>query len=350
MAEEISLNFYKVDQCGHFQRGNDLPLFGDLSSTLDNVYEWINSDGPAIGSTKTFIFDEESSFLPVYCYDIKKNTDSDYLLITWNETETAEGAFASIRANQQAGSAQVITTSFPNNSIPGHPSYFWFIPERNLFATIRFGGRLSGNPGMNKFMQGFLERFSQWVQVEDGEERSLDTEILGYAENDEGELLHHVKARFKTSLVRKQGEIEYIRQNRERIRKIIRKDEYTSNVEVKRSLFQAIFNHLGITDYTDQNQNTARFKYELNITPSRNDLEQIITNWQTRHDESWDDVGFEFEGEAGVKWLGSSLVKNTFEVNVRWNETRSVVNPNSLLRALAEKKVELLQLIDEDRN
>lgn len=350
MADEVSINFYRVDECGFYHRGDETPMFGNLQDVLEDLHNWISEDAPTIRNTQTFVFDDESSYLPVYCYDIKKNNSNEYLLVTWNETETAEGAFASIRANQQAGNAQVFTTSVPNNSIPGHPSYFWFIPEKNIFATIKFGGRLTGNPGMNRFMLGFLERFSQWVHVEDGEERSLDTEVLGYAENEDSELDETARARFKTSLVRKQGEIEYIRQNQERIRKVVRKDEYVTTVEVKRSLFRAMFDHLGITNYSEENQSTARFKYELNINPSEVELEQIISNWQTRHEENWDDVGFEFDGESGTKWLGSSIVKDTFEVNVRWNNNRSVANPTSLLRILNEKRDELLQLINEDSN
>ena len=47
-----------------------------------------------------------------------------------------------------------------------------------------------------------------------------------------------------------------------------------TTVEVKRSLFRYMFDHLGITNYSEENQSTARFKYELNINPSEVELEQ----------------------------------------------------------------------------
>ena len=79
---------------------------------------------------------------------------------------------------------------------------------------------------MNQFLTGYLERFSKWVVVADDGAEGLTCNISGYCDGDGEEAIDDVQPLFLSRPVRRQGEIDFIRENRHKIRKILRVDEY----------------------------------------------------------------------------------------------------------------------------
>ncbi len=349
MADLASLSIHKIDECGYFERGENTPEFGNIIEILEDLDEWVHEPGMTPKQTQTFNVDEESTYLPVYVFDIlKSNVGNDYLLITWNENETAEGSFASLEADEEIGQAQVRSTEIPEDVIPGYPSYFWFLPSLGYYASIRFGGRVNGNPGMKRYMKAFMERYSRFVDsVDEQDERTLDSEILGYSGYDEDEP-RNLYAKFETSRHKKDGEIAYIKNNRSKIRKIVRKIGIEQTAPVKRSLLQSFFKNLGIGEFDTRRLYDANVKYELNYKPTEAELNKMIKEWRSAHGETWDDIGFSFEGEsATTRWFASAQVNKELNLNLRWNDDHTVVQIDSLLNSLRQNRQEIEQLIKE---
>ena len=198
---------------------------------------------------------------------------------------------------------------------------------------------------MVQYLNGYLERFSPWVELDGDSENLFDLEIEGYGEGEEIDSM--LKPRFQSTPVRLRGEIDYIRKNRERIRKIIRRDDYDGGVQRNPSLLRRMLKGFGLAEDMDLLEDT-RYQYELNLSPSRGELDRIIDYWNrktTSEDASrWDDVGFAFTSESNVRWLSQSTPKETLEVNVRIRD-EVLMDGKSLMKALQEHRDSVLNRI-----
>lgn len=341
MNRNARINFYQVEKCGYFGRGDDVSQFGDLTPTIQSLYDWISQDRPTIRETMTFNHTQGSDLLPVYCFDIQCSDDgSDYILTTWNETEIVDGQMASIRADEPTGEASVDVTVVNEGSIAGFPTYFWFVPDRNLLATICFeGNRLNGHRGMNAYLRGYLATAAPWVVVDD----SVDSrrQILGYRPQENAEITKHVFPFFQSRPVRIPGQVDYIKNNREQIIKVFRKAEYSLSEIQPNSILRNMLVGLGIRSALRPIRNT-RCTYSLKYCPTRVELDEIVGRWEDAIDTQWDDVGFQIKGVRGTKWLSHSVAKQEREFNITLcNEV--VVDAGTLLRAIVANRNALLR-------
>jgi hypothetical protein len=184
VAMRAKLMVYQVRQCGYFEFGANAATCCDLRKLLGDVHNWIHNVRPKIENTRTFDASNDGSYLPVYCFDVAQRENNDFLLTTWNETPSDDGTVGAIGRNERAGEADVHTANLPANSIVGYGTHFWFLPDRSRVVTVRFGSQpLNGHVGMNKYLQGYLERFSPHVRFDPAHEDAdtLVRPIIGYA-------------------------------------------------------------------------------------------------------------------------------------------------------------------------
>jgi len=315
---QANLTFYNVTDCGYYHRDSDLPAFGTLDGLLSDFLAWAKDGQKKLGDTCTYLPVETSGLLRTFCYDCMRDSyTGDVLLVTWNESSSHDGHVTHVREDDEVGSASVESTPLPPKSIPGHPTYFWFLPTKKAYATIRFESPLNGNEGMRKLLKEFAAKFSEHcVAGPNGGVGKI--EILGYRQDpaDTESTPLHLFPRFKSQLARKPGFTEYIVGSRARIRKIHRKNLVlqaarpdTDDSRTFADLFDRLEGGLPETG-----RNDVHVSYEIDVTPTETELMGIINAWtsRTRHDSrtKWEDVGFQLHGEgAKVHWLSSSLIK-----------------------------------------
>jgi len=350
MPEEAAIQFYKITRCGYYEDYSSEREFGDLGGTLSTLQEWTRRDKMQLRKTIIFEPEEGSNIRPTYCYDIQHNDDSEnYLITTWNQTPTSEGQYASVEADAPVGEAEVKLRDVPSGTIPGYATYFWFVPEDGILATVQFQHRIAnGKPGLEEYLKTFLARHHSEhvsrVQIGAGE-----TEVEGYQRRPGAEV-RDLNARFKTRTIRLPGPVDYIRSNRPGIYKVIRKSkldgETIANTPV--SNYQAFLSMLGINQ-GDRPADPVRSRYEVNFTPTEGQLKSIIKNWeQDGGDEAWDDVGFKMSGDSKIYWLSHSLGRFEEELEVdRVND--EIVSGESILSELDDMEDDLLgRLPDEE--
>ncbi len=345
MKKDVRINFYDVLRCGYYNRGGSEAVIGDCASALADLHRWITGDKPTIRETQSFTPAVDSEVLPVHCYNIYKPAKrNEFLLTTWNETETGDGVFASVYADQAAGNADVEAQDVPDGTIPGYPAYFWFIPERNIVATIRVDNRLNGHQGMNLYLRGFLERFSRWVVTEKRQPKSLTVDIAGYSLSGDSEILR-VRPDFKSAPVKKQGEIRYIRSHWKKIRKMIRTDEYKTGRSKSASFLRKALHAFGLSGDAQVPEDT-RYRCEMTYQPTKDELDEIIQHWENDHTSRWDDVGFMFSGDGEIKWLSRTTARDIMSLDIDYKND-VVIDEESLMAALAAQRDQLLGLLGE---
>lgn len=349
MNEQVKFSFYRVHECGYYSWGNDTPVFGSLQELLTDLQHW--SADKSIENTKLYEPQAGSDYLSTYLLDIKRSGE-DWLVTTWNEVPSTEAGVASVVRDSSVAAPSVVMNRIQDNSIPGYATYFWMLPSRGLFASVRFNKRTqTGQPPFRKFIEQALSLISSHVRYgEDGEDGFRN--VIGYAPVGEDMINPSPSPRFKTTLAHDVGNREYIRANANRVSKIIRKETLRLNHADERQWWQSALSRLGISNGTDyRRMDDVNVKYEL--PPAFFDLQNVeamIREWDDSEvvRSDWDDYGFTFKGNAGkVHWLSYSTLTASAELNVDW-DNNEVVNGESLLSVLTAGKAELLRQIREE--
>lgn len=339
-VEKAKITFYRASQCGYYPRGElDEAAFGNMQGMLADLANWCN--GKQLATTKTYEAAEGADFLPVYLMDITPGATS-WVVTMWNQTPATEGKVAAAIGTSNVGAPEVVMNDVPKDGIPGFATYFWFIPQQNVFASIRFQHLITGQKPMQLYMESFLQSFSKhvaWTDPEDG----ADIEIAGYIRQP-GVPPQDLNPRFRTQLFKKPGAHELLLNNAATIRKVLRKTTLELNRPEQLARWQQFLQWTTLRE-PQHRPDQVKVQYELPAEVSRDDVEAMIADWNAGHDRQWDDYGFKLKGAAQhIHWLSHSLARSEFDLDVERNSLE-VVNPGSLLKALTDHQAEILRLI-----
>ncbi|MET4163798.1 hypothetical protein ABIE61_003664 [Marinobacterium sp. MBR-111] len=340
--EEAKVTFYDVERCGLYEYGSDDSTLGELSTFLNQLKSWVQRDGKSLDETCTYAIEESEDVDRTFCYDLVNNgVTGDFVLTTWNETPSYEGKVAAVKAKSKVGDAKVEFTKIPKDSIPGYATYFWFIPSKGVFATIRFQHRLNGKKNLDKYFKEFISKFSDYVVLsEDGD---ADFNIIGYSDSDDDEPMN-LHSHFRTAIVRKPGQIKYILSQRSNIRKIVRHNRLSPKLEESQEFWQKALLNLGLKKQRKLNSE-VNFSYEFSYSPTEKELKEMVSEWEEGHDSKWDDIGFILKGEQVPRWLSNSLARDQFDLDVKRID-EEIVDAVSLLEKLTEKRDLILALLE----
>ena len=345
MTELAKINFYEIDRCGYYDPDNNVPRFCSLPALMPDVAAWVRHNNKPLSDTRTFSVPDNSDLLQVYCHNIRcSSTTQDYLVTTWNETPSIDGQTASVSAHEPVGHAKVYLNEVKANTIPGFPTYFWIIPSRNVLATIRFDHPQNGQAGLCLYLRSFLQKCSSHVQIDPAWDRIEEIRVMGYCEHP-GVQPQPLRPQFSTRLLRKPGAHRLIRQKRQQIRKVIRKNRIRTRDQNDVGLWQKMLRGIGMSA-PPVARNDVKVKWELEFTPTEEQLNQIIESWEKQHELQWDDVGFVMTGEPEPLWLSHIFVKMELQIDVR-RPNPAIIADDTLLSALQTNRSRLLDLVAE---
>lgn len=346
MKEESKVLFYQINRCGYYKRKKNLPQFGHISEVLKDLHVWVKRDSRPLVETCPFEIEESASTMRTFCFDIQEHSESgDFLVTTWNETPNTQGKVAAVEANKPVGSASVIFSDLKKGTVPGFATYFWFLPKKGVFATVRFHHALNGHQSLARYLREFIAKCSSFT-VRREDEDSGETRIIGYRKPPALDIFT-LSPQFYSSVFRKTGHLEFLKKNREKIRKIVRKNSLTFAIPEELQYWQKLLKFLGIRNPEPRDEE-IRVKQEIEIRPTENELQEIVENWEKEHESKWDDVGFTLSGDPNIQWLSHAFAKDVIELDVE-RQNEEVIEASSLLGALIVNREYLLTLLsDED--
>ena len=348
MAVRTKINFYKVDDCGFYT--NKQHQFTDLKKLLEDLDSFVNQNGYTLVQTKMFEpTGGEDPLLPVYCmYSKKINQHGDYMIVTWNEIPSNNGQVSSVKPSLKSGAVDVDFSKLPKNNIPGFAAYYWFVPSQNVFAILRFGSRVkNGHQGLKKYLSEYLKNESSF--------RDLDTSgdepvVVGYRPNKTAQSRADVEAKFSSSPWRKKVQFEKIKNEREKIFRIIRKGEVRLNDPITRGVWQKMLDVIVGGNSSDSADDllTRRYRFEMDRRLSEKELKKILEEWGDGDVSDSENVGFVFEKESEkIYWLSDALAKADIKLNlVRDND--EIVNYKSLEDEINIKRQDFLDRLQSD--
>lgn len=336
VTEQATLTFYKINKAGYYRMGSTNAEFGSVSETLEDLKAW--AEPKTLKETKTFEADEER--FPTYLVD-SRSSAGDWAVLLWNEVPSNGQRMPSLREDSMFGEEpNVIMNPIQEGSIPGYATYFWFIPERNIMATVKLHNKLTSQGSLQKYLQCFLKQSSRHVRAEVVEtpDGSHEVQITGYMDNvdDVNEETKRYYPRFSASLIKNPGRHEEIRQKANFIKKIERVIELDLAQPEQLGLWQKMLDFVQLGAHQEVGAST-KIKYIVSPDVTLADVNQMIDDWDEDTSEV-NDYGFIFQGEPNkTYWLSNSLSRTQFELRFE-RENDEIVNLQSLLDELSRKK------------
>ena len=337
---EAKIKFFDIKKCGYYLRGRDSAVVSDLDDTLQKLASWAR-DGREFVNTSTYQADPDNDLQNTYFCDWHKNElNGDSLLVLWNEVPNDNGVIYGMSPMEQPGSTAMLTTGFGNvPAIPGFPSYFWFVPEENVFASIKFGHSIQGKSHLDSYLNGFLANKSPYRVLDH------DDKVIGYSANGEPSTNSASTHSKFYAIGRKQEELETeLLTNIHKIRKIVKRESLEYTVEDDRRTLERVFS--GLLGNTPTFIQPRSISHELQFEPSVQQLQQIINNYaQLNTASSIRNVGFVYNNGKRIMLSGVS-VAFTAELNAR-REDNQIITPQALLSAITAQRQDLLRPLEQ---
>lgn len=347
MSEIVKCGFYNILECGYYQRGTNIHQFGSINEILHDLNQW--SHNKSIEETKLFNPAEGSELLPTYLLR-SVQAGGGWMLVTWNQIPSTESGVASVMGNSTVNDPSIVMNAIEPGSIPGYATYFWFLPEMNLFASIRLKKRTqTGQFQMKQYLESALSKISSYAHIEEPENPDDEYRVLGYAQP--GEEPQHLYPRFRTSVAKNKGNIEYILQHAGEIRKILCKETLQLNRPLDKGLWQSALGLMGLRQTREsERQDSVPMTYEFSPeTFGLQEVERLIETWEEKEAQGveWDDYGFFFTGQDNPHWLRHDILKTEVNLNVEWLDDE-LADPVVLLNELQAHKAQILRSIKRE--
>lgn len=337
MPIRAKIKGYTVTDCGYYKYGQpDQPDLADLRILADDLSEWAVSEHRPTRETKTF--EATNTRMPVYLLGLASVDRHSIVLGVWQESDTLGDRFGSLMGDSAVGAAQVETADIPAGGIPGFPAYYWINPGRNTLVSIRLNTRTDAHRGLNRYLQGYLEKFSQYVW------RDEDNHIVGYADS-EDDLATSRYPRFDSEPIRYLTNVAFIRENRTRIRKLLHHQILRVNLPRDHSTFRNTLRAMGLLE-PQRRDEELRYSAELEIRPTQAELQAVLQNYENINTSTWDDIGFVLEGEPRPYWLKARVRTSEVDLDVDFDE-HGMVNIPSLAESVSRMRARIYAAIQQ---
>ncbi len=338
---EAKIKFFDIKKCGFYKNRSSNLEFGGLNDSLEQLSMWAG-DGREFINTTTYESDTEIDLENTYFCNWKKNDlNGDSVLILWNEVKNDNGVIYGMEPLAKPGETSMLTTGFGSTpAIPGFPSYFWFIPEKQAVASIKFEHSASGKNNLEFYINGFLRNKSPYRV------KNSDGTVIGYSKDGkETDSSAEINPKFlSVGRIDKEVEIELIN-NSHLITKIIKKETLKYTVEDDRKSVENFFSKL-LKNTPVLNQ-TRSIWHELQFRPTVEQIKEIIRNFSNREKNTTvKNVGFVYSTGKRIM-LDGSRVSFPTKINVTRNEN-AIITPESLLTAITYQRGEFLRAFDEE--
>ena len=313
MAENARLRFFDIEKCGFYDRNDpSTSLFSGVPDTLQRLGVWA-SEQNTLEETVTFESDPDREIRRSFYVGIDHNRDSgDILLALWNEVPNDEGVVFGMSGSQQPGDTTMLETGFVDpNAIPGMISYFWFIPEFDKFASVKFSHSDHGKTQLDNYIQSYLVNFSDYRVTRPSNPHAA----YGYSATAQAtDGCEDIHPKFFARTTKNDSVRQQLVGNVSRIRSIIKEQEYSYSVPDDRDMLERFFDNLLNNPPLEVNGSKEVIS-KLNYRPSIAQIDEMISNYELR-DANLKRVGFKLSGESTPIYLDGINVIIDFEFEI----------------------------------
>lgn len=333
---EARIRFFSIEQFGYYIRGGQNAGFGGTNESLEALSSWAR-DGREVFNTTTYEEDHSKDVYQTFFVDWSRDERSgDSVLVLWNETHNDDGKVYGIEPNRVPGRVEMLEGGFGAGvAIPGFPSYFWFIPDRNVYATIVFKHSGQGKSNLERYISGFIRNHSPFAVLDD------ESSIIGYSSNGQKtEQSNNTYSKFHSKGLKNPDVQNELFANIEGINRFLRKETLTYSVAENRNIIERMMSRvLGEDGF---NQAVATFHQEISFHPTES---QILNALQCANSDGLEGGQIGFGLKDGRKiWIDGVTVSLEEDLNISRSENE-IVDARLLLNYMLHQRIRLLRYL-----
>ncbi|WP_345862857.1 hypothetical protein [Shewanella algae] len=316
------VTFFKYTQLGFYRFGDEdyhepLPMDDMLSS----LYNWFQD---RISLEDTLLWDDEtpgySRRKKVYLKAIEKDDETgEYILVLWRAVGSGDGVYG-IKADARLDDDTLYDANNAADGervIWGEASYYWFIPSRNLFASIRFPNSIADTLLLNNFFRDFMWLHSniraKHREVKEGKQGSYTTVTFPtQREGENGNLWFRINSKQYTKLTTR-ADLSAIARD---ITHFVKREVIAAREE-NRPDWTRLFGGLPFVS-GEVTKDTRKVEVNIEAKPTAEELRRIFDQYNDDYSgglDGWRNLGFKKEGVGGICWLNSFVVKSVLPID-----------------------------------
>ena len=161
--EQGLITFFDVKACGFYRVKNKetIHVEGSLSETINLIHSWVQ--GRDFDQTLPWSKRIHENRPKIYCKSsyIHEST-GDAVFVFWKQFGDDSGSLNGILAKSKVDDKEKDTHTVETNVrgqdvIYGQPMYYWYIPEHNLIASVKFPHSLADSEGVSHYIKKCID-------------------------------------------------------------------------------------------------------------------------------------------------------------------------------------------------
>lgn len=350
------LTFFDVTKCGFYRirraGTNESAVDGSLEDTISSVTEWLKPKD----FIETIPWDVEASKTRAkfYCKSSYKDEETgDALFVFWKQHSETDGRLNGIVANAKFGDSSSDSVKVDNQVdgqevVYGQPLYYWFIPEHNLIASIKFSNSLADTESICQYIKQCMDYRIETPNKKVSEREAfnpISQEYVNYRstryESEDGKY----QMTFKLSAEVQKASINNIDASKlsQRITHIVVRDTISAHVPDDRDGLLKLWDKVSMNKPEVFQRKHVEVVSEVILNEA--ELQDIInTHGEFFDPESnrWNNIGFKTLGNDSTKWFNEYVDRKYIHMDS--NNFKSYYTANAVYREINAKRDDLLQL------
>ncbi|MEI9598031.1 hypothetical protein V5030_02085 [Moellerella wisconsensis] len=316
-----AVTFFEYTNLGFYQYGGDYNEPLDMDVMLKSLHSWYQN---RISLEDTLLWDDctpgYSKRKKVYLKSIEKNEDTgDYIVILWRAIGSGDGVYG-IKASARLDDEELYDSNSATNGdkvIWGEAAYYWFIPELNVFASIRFPNSVADTEIMNLFIRDFINLHSDLGDkqkiLKDGKDGPyISTSFAPKNPQVKGNLWFRI---YSKQYLKHTTESD-LEQMAKEITHFVKRDVIAARVK-KVDDWTRFFKGLPFVSSSIE-KDTRKVEINIEAKPTPAELGNIFEQYKKDYDSDlggWRNLGFKKEGSGKIFWLNSYVIRTELPVD-----------------------------------
>lgn len=314
--EQGLITFFDVKDCGFYRMKNKKPVHveGSLSNSLELVHKWVKDRD--FDQTIPWDAKNNPNRARIYCKSAHFNpATGDYVFVYWKQYGEDNGNINGILSKSKVDDKGVDTHKVKANVkgqdvILGDPMYYWYIPQHNLIASIKFPHSLSDTDAVLGYTKKCIDLRISHPRKKQSEHtlfntflgKDIITKNVTYKSEDGSYSLN-----FKIDAEMKELSLNDVSLEAlaKRITHLVVRESISSSKEIEKDTIFSMFDK-----FRRQKKRPLSKQKQVEIISQESytaeELESILSTYNTVHESknSWDNVGFKIDGiEKPTKWF-----------------------------------------------
>lgn len=305
VSVDCDFHLYNLTKCGFYIGRQTSPKHMNTSKLLAALKVWaIDSNKPLI-ETSTYTLGESNS--EAYCLGIEEH-NGNYLIALWNKVHTlSSGGVGMVSGSSTPTNARITVKAIKKGDIPGHPSYFWILPARNMVVAVKITNPSFAITQFNSYLNGFLSFFSPHSVFSKSKDKSKG-DMIGYSDSpststalpEESIINKDLHPRLSMSVKKIPGKFKEFVDRHSDIRKLV-KDIYSYNSlsNANDPLMEQIVGFFNNIDPVAK----KKVRIDIPVNLSKSEVQGMIKKYEDNNQAAEHNVGFRYQGSNAIEWL-----------------------------------------------